>query len=167
MRQKAKIPKANLEVTINSNYTITCTDNFGRQISFRDITGSDLEHLDSILEGDNPTLTSKDVIKLLGKLSLQPEFNFGKLVPNTIRSLYLAVQEHILKSYMSKEAWLKNCYAIQNGSFQNISFMESVPMSKFVAMCQIHKEAMDQMDKNAKGVENLTGFGDNQITTNT
>jgi hypothetical protein len=57
----------------------------------------------------------------------------------------MSVQENILKSYMSKEAWLKNCYAIQNGSFQGVKEMEFVPMSKFTAMCMIHKEAMDQM----------------------
>jgi len=159
-------PKANLKTRINSNYTVTCIDGRGNQVSFRDITGNDLEYLDTMLAGDEPTLTSRDVIGLLGTLSVRPGINFGGLVPMTIRSLYMSVQENILKSYMSKEAWLKNCYAIQNGSFQNLTNMERVPMSKFVAMCQIHKEAMDQMENNAKGNPSLNGFGSESPPTN-
>lgn len=121
-------------------------------MSFRDITGNDLEYLDTLLAGDEPTLTSRDVISLLGRLSVPPGLNFGRLVPSAIRSLYLSVQTHILKSYMPKEAWLRNCYAVQNGSFANIADMERVPMSKFVAMCQIHKQAMDQMENTTSGV---------------
>jgi hypothetical protein len=158
-RRRKTTPKAKLKTRINSDYTITCTDARGNQASFRDITGRDLEYLDSLLSGDKPTLSSRDVIELLGTLSVRPGVNFGGLVPLTIRSLYMAVQENILKSYMSKEAWLKNCYAIQNGSFQDVFDMECVPMSKFVAMCQIHREAMDQMDKNAKGITGSNGFG--------
>lgn len=159
-------PKANLKIRINSNYTVTCIDGRGNQVSFRDITGNDLEYLDTMLAGDEPTLTSRDVIGLLGTLSVRPGVNFGGLVPMTIRSLYMAVQENILKSYMTKEAWLKNCYAIQNGSFQNLANMEHVPMSKFVAMCQIHKEAMDQMDNKAKGITASNGFGSESPPTN-
>lgn len=159
-------PKANLKTRINSNYTVTCIDGRGNQVSFRDITGNDLEYLDTMLAGDEPTLTSRDVIGLLGTLSVRPGINFGGLVPMTIRSLYMAVQENILKSYMPKEAWLKNCYAIQNGSFQNLAHMEHVPMSKFVAMCQIHKEAMDQMDNKAKGITASNGFGSESPPTN-
>jgi hypothetical protein len=163
---KPKTPKATLKVTTNPNYTVTCIDGRGNQVSFRDITGNDLEYLDTMLAGDEPTLSSRDVIELLGKLSVRPGINFGGLIPLTIRSLYMAVQENILKSYMSKEAWLKNCYAIQNGSFQGISNMEHVPMSKFVAMCQIHKEAMDQMENNAKGITTSNGFGSESTPTN-
>lgn len=159
-------PKANLKTRINPNYTVTCIDNGGNELSFRDITGNDLEYLDTMLAGDEPTLTSRDVIGLLGTLSVRPRVNFGSLVPLAIRYLYMAVQENILKSYMSKEAWLRNCYAIQNGSFQNLTHMESVPMSKFVAMCQIHKEAMDQMENNAKGNTNPNGFGSESPPTN-
>ena len=140
---------------MNPDYTVTVSDRIGRAVSFRDITGNDLEYLDTLLAGDEPTLTSRDVIGLLGSLSVPPGLNFGCLVPSAIRSLYLAVQEHILKSYMPKEAWLRNCYAVQNGSFANIADMERVPMSKFVAMCQIHKEAMDQMDGKLKNAENF------------
>ncbi len=131
------------------------SDRIGRRLVFRDITGNDLEYLDTLLAGDEPTLTSRDVIGMLGRLSVLPGLNFGCLVPSAIRSLYLSVQEHILKSYMPKEAWLRNCYAVQNGSFANIADMERVPMSKFVAMCQIHKEAMDQMDGKAKNAESF------------
>ncbi len=139
-------------MVLNPNYTVTVSDGGGRKLVFRDITGNDLEYLDTLLGGDEPSLTSRDVIGLLGVLSVPPGLNFGRLVPSAIRDLYLSVQTHILKSYMPKEAWLRSCYAVQNGSFSNIADMERVPMSKFVAMCQIHKQAMDQMENNAKGI---------------
>ena len=128
------------------------TDKSGRQLSFRDITGSDLEYLESILGGDEKSgVTGSQVIEILSSLSVTPGFKFSKLVPRTIRSLYSKLYEHILCNYMPKETWLRQCYGIQNGSFQNLADMEKVPMSKFVAMCQIHKEAMDSM-KNSEPV---------------
>lgn len=115
-------------------------------MSFRDIRGNDLEYLESKLGGEDATITSSDAIEILEYLSVTDGFKSSRLTPSTIRSLYQSISEHILCSYMTKETWLRQCYAIQNGSFQNLDAMESVPLSKFVAMCQIHKEAMDQMN---------------------
>lgn len=115
-------------------------------MSFRDITGLDLEHLQSILGDDEEEgITGSQAVEILSLLSTSPGFNFSSLVPRVIRQLYSLISEHILRNYMSKEIWLRQCYGIQNGSFQNLAEMEKVPMSKFVAMCQIHKEAMDSM----------------------
>lgn len=118
-------------------------------MTFRDITGNDLEFLDNLLvtdENDEPRpLWSGKVIDLLDMLCITEKVRFGKFTPAIIRALYTSVSDNILTSYMRKEDWLRQCYSIQNGSFQNLAYMEVVPMSKFVAMCSIHKEAMDQI----------------------
>lgn len=143
----------------NHNYTVSCIDSRERVISFRDIRGNDLEYLESKLGGDDATITSTDAIEILSLLSVRSGLNFNRFTPATIRALYQSVSEHILCSYMTKETWLRQCYAIQNGSFQNIGAMESVPLSKFVAMCQIHKEAMDQINNlnNNESTQTATG----------
>lgn len=146
MTKSPKILKVTTE--LNYNYTVTCTDGKGNKLLFRDITGSDIEYLDSLLGGEGKNLTSGQVIKLLSTLSVDSTVNFGSLVPRAIRSLYAELSKHVLCNYMDKETWLKQCYSIQNGSFQNLSAMESVPMSKFAAMCLIHKEAMDNVNTN-------------------
>lgn len=117
-------------------------------MDFRDITGSDLEYLETVLGNEEETvLTGNDVTLLLKHLCVTPNVNFSRLVPRDIKNVYGLLSTHILCNYMTKETWLRQCYSIQNGSFQNLEAMESVPMSKFVAMCQIHKEAMDDMNK--------------------
>jgi hypothetical protein len=146
-------------VVRNHNYTVSCIDSRGRVISFRDIRGNDLEYLESKLGGDDTTITSTDAIDILSLLSVRSGLNFNRFTPAAIRALYQSVSEHILCSYMTKETWLRQCYAIQNGSFQGIDAMESVPLSKFVAMCQIHKEAMDQINNlnNNESTQTATG----------
>lgn len=138
--------KVELETVRNHNYTVSCLDSRKRSVSFRDIRGNDLEYLESKLGGDDSTITSSDAMEILEYLSTTNGFRTSRLTPATIRSLYQSISEHVLCSYMTKETWLRQCYAIQNGSFQNLDAMESVPLSKFVAMCQIHKEAMDQIN---------------------
>lgn len=115
--------------------------------------GSDLEYFDTLLGENNNSLSSESVISILSTLCTDSGVRFGRLTPICIKSLYEELQENILCNYMSKETWLKNCYAIQNGSFQNISDMEAVPLSKYVVMCMIHKDAMDQINKDTD-----TGF---------
>lgn len=119
-------------------------DGSGRELRFRDITGNDLEYLDSLFDTESETISGSDISAILEHLCTRP-LRAAKLTPKTIRSLYHSLREHILCNYMSKETWLKQCYSIQNGSFQGVREMETVPMSKFTAMCMIHKEAMDQI----------------------
>lgn len=135
-------------------------DTRGRELAFRDITGDDLEYLDTLLNGEGKTLTSSQVISLLQSICIQENVNFNRLVPRALRSIYNQVSEHILSNYIPKEIWLKQCYAIQNGSFQNLAEMEKVPMSKFVGMCSIHKEAMAQI--NQTPIVSPHGFSDQQ-----
>lgn len=124
------------------------TDSFGREVVFRDMLGSDLEYLDSVLGTEKDTVSSSEVMQVLEYLCVSPtEFRAGKLTPRVVRELYHKVSENILCNYISKDIWLRQCYSIQNGSFQGLEAMERVPMSKFTAMCLIHKEAMDQIKK--------------------
>ena len=141
-----------LKVVRNHNYTISVIDQVGRVFIFSDIRGNDLELLESIL---NPEATEKEepislgmdgVIAILNLLNTQ-KFDFIHLPRRTIFKIFSIIKEHILCNYVSKANWLKICYGIQNGSFCNVLAMESVPMSKFMAMYQIHKEAIDNMNK--------------------
>lgn len=135
--------------TKNHNYTITCTDWAGNSISFRDITGEDLEFLDSIYSKDGEIkkvqVSTDQVFDILSRLCVKEDANFRLLVPRSVEKLYTEVIVNLLCNYITKESWLKQCYSIQNGSFQNVSEMEKVPMSKFAAMCMIHKQAMDSI----------------------
>ena len=141
-----------LRVIRNPNYTISVVDPVGRVFIFSDIRGSDLELLESILnpeatESEEPiSLSMEGIIAILNLLNTQ-EFDFICLPRRIIFRIFSVIKEHILCNYVSKTNWLKICYGIQNGSFCNVSAMESVPMSKFMAMYQIHKEAIAAMDK--------------------
>lgn len=97
-----------------------------------------------MLDNEEKTISGKQISDILEYLSVQP-ISAEKLTPRVIKSLYLSISEHILCNYMTKETWLKQCYSIQNGSFQGVRDMEAIPLSKFTAMCLIHKEAMDQI----------------------
>ena len=140
------------EVIRNPNYTISVIDQAGRVFIFSDICGSDLELLESILnpeatEKEEPISLSMDgIIAILNLLNTQ-KFDFIYLPRRIIFKIFSIIKEHILCNYVSKANWLKICYGIQNGSFCNVLAMESVPMSKFMAMHQIHKEAIDNMNK--------------------
>jgi hypothetical protein len=134
-------------VKTNHDYTVTCTDGRGVSVSFRDMTGNDIEFLEDMVSEDGKSVNPESVIKILDRLKISPvPASVMKLTPRAIQSLYEALSEHVLCNYVNKETWLKQCYSIQNGSFQNVSEMEKVPMSKFAAMCLIHKEAIDQMN---------------------
>lgn len=142
-----------LEVIRNHDYTITIKDNKGKELGFRDITGNDLEYLDKLFEdsegedSERRHISFAGIQQMLDLLSTR-DVNFGALTRRTTISLFSCIKEHILCNYMSKYAWLKTCYGIQNGSFVNVTDMEKVPMTKFIAMAQIHKEAMDSIKKN-------------------
>lgn len=120
-------------------------DGANHELLFRDITGKDLEYLDTKITPDC-TLNSSQASELLEYLSLNKGFRASALTPRILRQVYPPVFENILSHYTTKENWLKQCYSIQNGSFQNLESMESVPMSKFIAMCVIHQNAMNSIN---------------------
>lgn len=135
-----------LSVRRNHNYTISVIDSKQREISFRDIKGSDLEYLDSIIspEGNNETkeLSLDQVVDILSTLCTR-EIDFKDLPQRIIVQIFHHVRENLLCNYMSKYEWLRRCYVMQNGSFAGVSAMEDVPLSKFAAMVQIHQDAVE------------------------
>ena len=136
-----------MTVKTNHDYTVTCTDGRGVSLSFRDMTGADIEFVEEIVGDDGKSLKPEAVVKILNRLKISPvPESVMKLTPRAIHSLYTSLSEHILCNYVDKETWLKQCYSIQNGSFQGLLEMEKVPMSKFAAMCIIHKEAIENMN---------------------
>ena len=143
--------ESKFEVIRNHDYTITIRDSKGAEIKYRDITGEDLEYIEQILniedsEGER-RVSLEQIQRLLDFLSVDGRRS-GSLTRRVIMGVFNCVKEHILCNYMPKYDWLKTCYGIQNGSFVNVLDMEKVPMTKFVAMAQIHKEAMDSPPSN-------------------
>ena len=142
-----------MNVVRNHNYTITAIDSRGRSLVFRDITGEDLEFLDRILspEGDEEKdkqirITYDSVVNIMNYIVVGNK-DFNKLPRSVVEELFTTINEHILCNYMPKISWLKACYGMQNGSFAGISDMERVPMTKFVAMANIHGEAIESLKK--------------------
>lgn len=105
--------------------------------------------LDLVLAGE---INPEHIVDILTKLCTNSSPNFKLLSPRVIQSLFNELTTHVLKNYVSKENWLRQCYSIQNGSFQNLEAMESVPMSKFAAMCQIHQQAIEQITPDSSTV---------------
>lgn len=146
-----KIPL--LDLKRNYDYTISIVDVNKRELIFRDIRGSDLEFLDHVFKYDPEEMVKKDtsisfdeICTILNKLLVRPHgFTIGRLTKPTIYEVFILVQENILCNYLPKVIWLKHCYGIQNSSFANLGQMESVPMSKFVVMVDIHNEFVENM----------------------
>lgn len=148
---KKRIP---LTLDINHNYTISISDDRGHTLKFRDIRGNDLELLDQIFKYDpdnkkieDTSISFDDVCTILNTLLVEPSgFSVQRLTKPLINEVFTLVRDNILCNYLPKIIWLKNCYGIQNSSFANLEQMESVPMSKFIVMMEIHKEALDKVD---------------------
>lgn len=140
-----------LEVIRNHDYTVSVVDNAGRRLTFRDITGADLEFLDRIISpeenGEEATetgVTYENLVTILNFVSVDGK-DFSRLSRSVVISVFSIVREHILCNYLSKISWLKACYGMQNGSFQGVRDMERVPMTMFSAMMHIHQEAIDSI----------------------
>jgi hypothetical protein len=136
-----------LSVKRNHNYTISVVDSMQREIIFRDIKGSDLEYLDFLSKEEDGkiVLSFEQVISILSLLCVK-NVDFKKLPQRISMQIFQHIKTQLLCNYMSKYDWLRRCYAMQNGSFYGILAMEEVPMNKFVAMSQIHQEAMDSIE---------------------
>lgn len=145
----------NLRIRKNSNYTVSVIDNCNREIRFRDITGEDLEFLDMLFEAENEedsdnkssvnTVTFDNMISILQHLC-QDNLNIKDLTERVISKIFSLISEVILCNYIQKYDWLRHCYGIQNGSFANLKDMEKVPMTKFVALVDIHNKAVDSLN---------------------
>lgn len=144
--------KSELRVKRNHNYTISIIDRKGSELVFRDITGADLEFLDKVLEPDEEGKVALDfetLEKILGLLVIG-DINFYKFPKRIVGDIFNCVTEHILCNYIKKYNWLEACYGIQNGSFASVHEMEKVPMTKFMAMIEIHQAAVDRINKETK-----------------
>ena len=136
-----------LSTRINYNYTISVIDSKNSELSFRDLKGSDLEFIDFVLKGEEDgskenELTLDQIVDILSILCVK-NVDFKSLPRRTIYEIFSEIKKHILCNYIPKYDWLKQCYSIQNGSFAEVSVMEEVPMSKFIAMIQIHNAAVE------------------------
>jgi hypothetical protein len=140
--------------TRNYDYTVSVTDRLGNTLSFRDICGSDLEYFDHLYkyDPDSPpseetVITHDQVMSILRRLLARPEgYDLGRLTHKTLSGVFTAVNNEILINYMPKVSWLKFCYGVQDGSFTNLKTMEEVPMSKFVVLVDIHRQALKDLN---------------------
>ncbi len=136
-----------LKVVREHNYTITLSDKKGRKIQFRDITGKDLEFLEKIFEEEKENgLILKDVISILESINVS-QIQINKLTKKDILQVFKVVSENILCNYIPKIKWLEVCYALQNNSFVALEFFENQPMTKVIAMIQVHQDAIQQLKK--------------------
>jgi hypothetical protein len=137
--------KGSFSISTNPNYTITISDSVGREIVFRDITGLDLEPIESFInlskESTDSTSYIVDILNLIGT----QDIDFSRFSKRVLVIFFEVVNEHILCNFISKIEWLKICYIIQKGSFVNVHEMEKVPMSKFITMYEIHKELTESI----------------------
>lgn len=132
----------------NHNYTISVSDRNGKTIIFRDITGVDLEFLEKHLDSKEG-LDSEGVLGILDLLC-ESNIPFMKLTPRVLKELFEIVAKEILCNYVPKMKWLEICYALQNNSFVALGFFESQPMTKVMAMVQVHQNAIEEMKKSNK-----------------
>lgn len=150
MGKRNKDRTSTFEVERNHNYTISVKDSKGRVLNFRDMLGSDLEYIETCLtstENGERSIDFDGMVKILNHLNTD-HFAVSHLPKRIIIQLFKSVNEHIITNYIPKQTWLRYCYAIQNGSFANLAAMEAVPMTKFIAMVQIHQDAIETLNKN-------------------
>lgn len=136
-----------LKVVREHNYIVTLSDKKGRKIQFRDITGKDLEFLERVLgEEKEEGMELEDVVSILESISVT-KIQIKKLTKKDILRVFKAVSDNILCNYIPKVKWLEVCYALQNNSFVALEFFENQPMTKVMAMIQVHQNAIEQLKK--------------------
>jgi len=128
------------------DYTVSIIDRKGNALRFRDITGNDLEFLEHYIDQENKELTLENVIVILQKLSVF-KTNIKRLTPRVIKEIFEIIAEEILCNFIPKFKWLEVCYALQNNSFVAINYFESQPMTKVMAMIQVHENAIAEINK--------------------
>lgn len=127
------------------NYTISIIDKNNNALHFRDITGQDLEFYERFFE-ESKDLTISEVIDILEEINLS-HIKISKLTPKVIREVFEIVVKEIFCNFMPKLKWLEVCYALQNNSFVAMNFFESQPMTKIMAMIQVHQDVMSESNK--------------------
>lgn len=128
------------------NYRITIIDRNDNSLQFRDITGKDLEFLERYLGEEAKEIKFEDVITVIEHISVSPD-RIKKLVPKVIKELFDILIREILCNFMPKFKFLEVCYHLQNSSFVALDFFESQPMTKVMAMIQIHQSEVEKINK--------------------
>ena len=128
------------------DYTVSIIDRKGNKLRFRDITGNDLEFLEQHIDEESKELTLDTVIIILEKLRVF-RVSIKKLTPRVIKEIFEIIAEEILCNFIPKFKWLEVCYALQNNSFVAINYFESQPMTKVMAMIQVHENAIAEINK--------------------
>ena len=133
-------------VTREHDYTISIADRNGNTLRFRDITGNDLEFLEHYIDQENKDITLDDVIHVLERLNLLT-VSIKRLTPRVIKEIFEIVAREILCNFIPKFKLLEVCYALQNNSFVALNYFESQPMTKVMAMIQVHENAIAEINK--------------------
>ena len=128
------------------NYTVAITDRKGKSLHFRDITGKDLEFLERYLGEEQKDISFDDVILLIEHVSITKGV-IRKLTPIVIKEIFGILVKEIFCNFMPKFKFLEVCYYLQNSSFVALDFFESQPMTKVMAMIQIHQSEVEKINK--------------------
>ena len=128
------------------NYRITIKDRVGKSLQFRDITGKDLEYLERFFKEERGEMTIDDAVQVLEHVSMN-QMPLTKLTPRVIKDIFGIVSKEIFCNFMPKFKFLEVCYYLQNNSFVALDFFESQPMTKVMAMVQVHQQEIEKINK--------------------
>ena len=128
------------------NYRITIKDGVGKSLQFRDITGKDLEYLERFFKEERGEMTIDDAVQVLEHVSMN-QVPLTKLTPRVIKDIFGIVSKEIFCNFMPKFKFLEVCYYLQNNSFVALDFFESQPMTKVMAMVQVHQQEIEKINK--------------------
>jgi len=133
-------------ITREYNYLITILDRRGNRLQFRDITGKDLEFLERYFSEGEKQIVYEDLVGIIEHVSTRPEL-IRKLVPRVVKEIFDILSKEIFCNFMPKFKFLEVCYYLQNNSFVALDFFESQPMTKVMAMIQIHQSEIENINK--------------------
>ena len=128
------------------NYRNTIKDRVGKSLQFRDITGKDLEYLERFFKEERGEMTIDDAVQVLEHVSMN-QVPLTKLTPRVIKDIFGIVSKEIFCNFMPKFKFLEVCYYLQNNSFVALDFFESQPMTKVMAMVQVHQQEIEKINK--------------------
>ena len=118
------------------NYTIAITDRKGKSLHF----------LERYLGEEQKDISFDDVILLIEHVSMTQGV-VRKLTPVVIKEIFGILVKEIFCNFMPKFKFLEVCYYLQNSSFVALDFFESQPMTKVMAMIQIHQSEVEKINK--------------------
>ena len=128
------------------NYRITIIDRKNNSLQFRDITGKDLEFLERYFGEGEQQIGFSEVEAILRHVAISPDL-IRKLVPRVVKEVFEILLKEIFCNFMPKFKFLEVCYYLQNSSFVALDFFESQPMTKVMAMIQIHQSEIEKINK--------------------